>query len=263
MLWYNKKLIEELSKEQIEAAYLYKKEENLTMDVKAYISENYKGKEKDEMLADSVFISSVVDRLSDISFLWDDISYCIEDIGISNLNPKTRLFVDMDGTLTRLYDEKNYLDRFNDKGFYLNIKPYFAAVEGINKLILEHPEIEVYILSATNGKYCEFEKNRWLNKYLPSIKIENRIFMPHTENKIEYIPNGITPYDFILDDYNLILERVENECGVGIKAINNINNKGKIGKKWEGYGVKIFENKDVCENIIAIIEEVKRSNENE
>ena len=119
-------------------------------------------------------------------------------------NNKTRLFVDMDGTLA-VFRPVNKLETLYEKGYFLNLPPHRNVVAGIQSLLqdAEFENIEVFILSAvlSDSKYALEEKNAWLDKHLPEIDMEHRIFPPCGENKRDYIPGGIKDDDFLLDDY--------------------------------------------------------------
>ena len=94
------------------------------------------------------------------------------------MTDKIRIFVDMDGTLARFHDENLYLERMFEKGFFAGLKPFDNAVEAIKHIIDNHPNVDVYVLSATiTTPYCLAEKNAWLDKYLPNVDNEHRILM--------------------------------------------------------------------------------------
>lgn len=156
---------------------------------------------------------------------------------------RSRLFVDMDGTLARFHDEANYLERMFEKDFFRNLQPFENMVEGVRQFIQQHPNIEVFILSArVNGEppYCEAEKNAWLDMYLPEIDTDHRIFTEMGRSKAEYIPGGVRETDFLLDDYNKGLNLWLYDGGSAIKCHNNINQKGlgayggSAGRLWTG-----------------------------
>ena len=140
-----------------------------------------------------------------------------------------KLYVDMDGTLCRFHDE-NYLERMSDKDFFFNLKPFAEAVAGIRKVIY-NADAEVYILSSVISSVCAEEKKKWLRKYLPELKTNHVLFVPVGENKSRHL--DINCKAFLLDDYNKNLE--EAKSLIPIKAVNNINDLGKVGRIWEGY----------------------------
>lgn len=81
------------------------------------------------------------------------------------MTDKIRIFVDMDGTLARFHDENLYLERMFEKGFFRDLKPFSNAVDAIKRIIDNHPNVDVYVLSATiTTPYCLAEKNAWLDK---------------------------------------------------------------------------------------------------
>lgn len=166
---------------------------------------------------------------------------------MSTMTTKSRLFIDLDGTVARFYDASpNYLEQMYEKGYFRNLQPYEEMTEGIKLFMEQHKDVEVFALSAkVNGEppYCEAEKQEWLDEYLPEIDREHRLFTEIGHNKAEYIPNGISNTDVLYDDYNKNLIDWENSGGVTLKCHNNINMKGLGaygGDKvmWEGQVLK-------------------------
>lgn len=154
-----------------------------------------------------------------------------------------RLFLDMDGTLARFHDvDKTFIEAMWQPGFYTNLKPFENMVKGIKNFIKEYPDVEVCVLSAvldTEPPFVIDEKNAWLDKYLPEIPSERRIFTRAGENKADYI-GEIGPNDYLVDDYNKNLLEFEAAGAHSIKFHNDINHQGKgayggeIGPLWEG-----------------------------
>lgn len=170
---------------------------------------------------------------------------------------KKRIFIDMDGTLARFHDEVQYLERMFEKGFFENLKPFENIVLAVSYFKKEHPDVELFILSAcVDGEppYCKEEKNTWIDKLFPNeFDSEHRIFTSVGKAKSEYIPGGITKGDYLIDDYNANLEQWKRDGGVSIKCKNNINNKGLVGPKWNSY---IIDNSLSPYHIIKSIESV-------
>lgn len=156
---------------------------------------------------------------------------------------KKRLFVDIDGTLARFHDaDKTYIEAMWTPGFYTSLKPFENAVEGLKQFIKEHPEVEVYVLSAyldTDPPFIVGEKNEWLDKYLPEIPADHRIFTRAGDNKADYI-GDIGPGDYLLDDYNKNLHEFEDAGAHAIKFHNDVNMRGlgtfggDAGPIWSG-----------------------------
>lgn len=136
---------------------------------------------------------------------------------------KKRLLVDMDGTLA-VFQPVDTLEKLYEEGYFLNLAPQQNVVDAVKEIVLKHPEIEVFIMSAvlTDSKFALQEKNEWLDKYLPEIDSKHRIFPPCGEDKKEYVPEGIRDTDYLLDDYtkNLVLWQPPAK---GIKLLNGIN----------------------------------------
>lgn len=141
---------------------------------------------------------------------------------IANNTPKTRLFVDIDGTLA-VFKPVDTLETLYEKGYFLNLEPHENVVAAVNELT-KNDDIEVFIMSSvlSDSKYALDEKNEWINKYLPQIDMEHRIFPPCGSNKVDYIPEGVRTTDCLLDDYthNLTLWQPPAK---GIKLLNGIN----------------------------------------
>ena len=179
---------------------------------------------------------------------------------MSTMTTKSRLFIDLDGTVARFYDASpNYLEQ---KGYFRNLQPYEEMTEGIKLFMEQHKDVEVFALSAkVNGEppYCEAEKQEWLDEYLPEIDREHRLFTEIGHNKAEYIPNGISNTDVLYDDYNKNLIDWENSGGVALKCHNNINMKGLGaygGDKvmWEGQVLKNdIEPQDIANSLYETV----------
>lgn len=136
---------------------------------------------------------------------------------------KQRLFVDMDGTLA-VFKPVDEMETLYEEGYFKRLAPQRNVVEAVRKIIMEHPEIEVNILSAylTDSEYALKEKNEWLDRYLPEIDQDHRIFVACGADKKEGIRDGIRKTDFLLDDYTKNLNEWQPPAR-GIKLLNGIN----------------------------------------
>lgn len=135
---------------------------------------------------------------------------------------KMRLFVDLDGTLAE-FKPVDTLETLYEEGYFRNLKPQKSVVDAIN-FILRDSNIEVYILSSvlTDSRYALQEKNMWIDKFLPDIPKERRIFPPCGADKKLFIEGGVSTSDFLLDDYSVNLNSWEPPAR-GIKLMNGIN----------------------------------------
>lgn len=139
-----------------------------------------------------------------------------------NQTEKQRLFVDMDGTLA-VFTPCDTMETLLEKGYFENLAPMQSVVDAV-KILHQHPDIEVYTLSAylSDSQYAVDEKMAWLDKHLPQVPNERRIFLPCGVDKTTAVPGGIRPDDFLMDDYTKNLNEWEPPAR-GIKLLNGIN----------------------------------------
>jgi 5'(3')-deoxyribonucleotidase len=157
----------------------------------------------------------------------------------------------MDGTLAE-FRVVDTLEILYEKDYFLNLKPQQTVIDAVKNIVKNHPEVEVYVLSAvlSDSKYALEEKNAWLDKYLSEIPVYNRIFTPCGADKKEYIAGGIRASDFLLDDYSVNLNLWEPPAK-GIKIMNGIN--GTKGT-WSSEKLSIEKNgNELAGNIIDIM----------
>ena len=172
------------------------------------------------------------------------------------LMDKQRLFVDMDGTLA-VFKRVDELETLYEKGYFLNLEPHINVVKAIKEIIGNHPDIEVNVLSAylTDSKYALDEKNAWLDRYLPELPKENRVFVPCGANKRDSIEGGVRPDDFLLDDYTKNLNDWQPPAR-GIKLINAINH---TRGSWSFDRIRFDRNpKDLALGIVGIMKGKER-----
>ena len=164
---------------------------------------------------------------------------------------KQRLFVDMDGT-TAVFTPVDEVETLYEPGFFENAAQMENVVDAVKIIIAENPDKEVKILSSylTDSEYALDEKNRWLDKYLPEISAEDRIFVPCGEDKKSYIPGGVRESDYLLDDYTINLNNFEPPAK-GIKLLNGINHtKGT----WQSDRLRFDKTPDeLAADIVAIM----------
>lgn len=147
-----------------------------------------------------------------------------------HITDRQRLFVDMDGTLAE-FKTVDTLETLYEKDYFINLKPNENVLGAIKQLIADN-DIDVYILSAylTDSRYVLEEKNAWLDKYLPELPQEKRLFVPCGTDKSVAVPGLIRPDDYLLDDYTKNLSEWEPPAR-GIKLINGINHTNGT---WQG-----------------------------
>ena len=101
---------------------------------------------------------------------------------------KINVYLDMDGTIADLYNEKNWLEdlRTGKTKPFKNAKPLITEKILLETFPKEKYEIKILSMTPKNAtrEYCERVekvKNEWLDKYFPSLT--KRIYLPYGNNK--------------------------------------------------------------------------------
>ena len=137
--------------------------------------------------------------------------------------PKQRLFVDMDGTLTKFIDQSKNPDALLQPGYFEALPPQQNVVDAV-KLAVAQQKYEVYILSAAlDTPTAILEKDAWLDRYLPEVDGPHRLFVANGSVKSLCVPGGVRENDILLDDYSHNLHEWVEAGGLGIKVMNGIN----------------------------------------
>ena len=103
-------------------------------------------------------------------------------------NKRIKIYVDMDGVIAD-YDVGKALE-------YDKKRPLLTNIEALRE-VSKNKNVEMFILSITRMTIGRDEKNRWLDKYVEFIKVENRYiisreehnFMPSKTLKKRFIKN--------------------------------------------------------------------------
>lgn len=166
-----------------------------------------------------------------------------------HITDKQRLFVDMDGTLAE-FKTVDTLETLYEKDYFLHLKPNENVLGAIKQLIADN-DFDVYILSAylTDSRYALEEKNAWLDKYLPELPREKRLFVPCGTDKSVAVPGLIRPDDYLLDDYTKNLSEWEPPAR-GIKLINGINHTNGT---WQGDKIQFTHSPEEISNMISSV----------
>jgi len=149
---------------------------------------------------------------------------------------RIKLYVNMDGVLATLDQRIETLERIYEQGYFLNLKASENVVDCISLLAKDKTNFNVYILSSVleNSKYAFDEKNKWINKYLPFIDDEHRIFIKYGVNKTDYI-SDFKNNCVLLDDYAPSLVSWRDQGGISIQLINSDN---FLNKNWDGMQIE-------------------------
>ena len=103
-------------------------------------------------------------------------------------NKRIKIYVDMDGVIAD-YDVGKASE-------YDKKRPLLTNIEALRE-VSKNKNVEMFILSITRMTIGREEKNRWLDKYVEFIKVENRFiisreehnFMPSKALKKKFIKN--------------------------------------------------------------------------
>ncbi len=110
---------------------------------------------------------------------------------------------------------KDIYDALEKPAFFRTLKPIKPMIEAIKMYVKHHPDVEVFVFSTSkpdDPPSVYAQKNDWLNRYLPEISQEKRIF--------------ITPG---MDKSKFIEEHPEYACTLidsNIKSLSNFANAG-------------------------------------
>ena len=143
-----------------------------------------------------------------------------------------RVFIDMDGVLCE-YRTEATIEDYESEGYFSSLAPRPAMIDAVKNLV-SSGNAEVFVLSSVVPKTKEravSEKNEWLDRYLPDIDREHRIFPVCGSSKAEAA--GVSGRsDILLDDYSENLRGWSAAGGSAFKIINEIN--GKHGSFTDG-----------------------------
>ena len=144
------------------------------------------------------------------------------------------IYCDMDGVIADFNREKNGVERFaTEKGFFENLKPIKKNIKVIKALIEKGAKVK--ILSATPNERADLDKHKWLDKHLPQIELEDRVFVRNTDNKAEVIKRSTgqrsLAHTILIDDYKVNINSWRENGGRTIKInpdkVESQNVKGK------------------------------------
>lgn len=140
-----------------------------------------------------------------------------------------RIFLDMDGTIAEWQQGKT-LHELCKPGYFAVLPP----MEHMCSLarMMQGFGYPVFILSAVLSKQAEYDKNIWLDRYLP-VPHEYRFFVPYGTSKLSVLKRLSEPGDIMLDDFSANLHEIaESDLDmIPVKVMNGIN--GTKGS-WQG-----------------------------
>jgi len=156
-----------------------------------------------------------------------------------------RLFVDMDGTLCE-WREATDMSELYEKGYFETLKPNPGIIDIIRSAC--EKGIEVYILSCflEDSEYALAEKKSWVDRYVPFIREDRRLFVPCGQDKADHIRTltgnaALSESDVLLDDYSTNCISWEGQGGRAIKFLNGVNGKNGTfkGKRVSAHAIDL------------------------
>lgn len=125
------------------------------------------------------------------------------------------IFLDMDLTVAKFpvkHGEMGTQKFRTEKGFFQKLEPY-KNIDIVEQAIRESAN-NIFILSNSPTEQADHDKNLWLDKFLPSIKQENRIFnrggltaqFEKSYIAEQFLGRKLTQNDVLIDDslHNLL-----------------------------------------------------------
>ena len=129
------------------------------------------------------------------------------------------VYFDMDGTISDLYGVSNIFMDSLDASVYYEAKPINKYIDMLKEFHnMGYKVIILSCLGMISEKQFDIDtinnKNRWLDEYVGDKYIDERIYLPYTKHKEQYI----TEYGILVDDDDKVLMNWNYDR---IKAINN------------------------------------------
>ncbi len=149
-----------------------------------------------------------------------------------------RLFIDLDGTLSRFYEQAKCIERMREPHFFEHLAPYENAIQAIKNMKKDRiDDFDIFILSAISNNSEAKEKTGWVHRYLD--KTVPVLFCRAGESKTDYVrrmdgSETLSTDDYLLDDYSRNLLDWQAKGGTPIKFRNELNGRGWNGIHFRG-----------------------------
>lgn len=141
------------------------------------------------------------------------------------------LYFDLDGTLAYFNNNIECFEVLLEENYFYNLTPIDNVVKCMKSLISLEDDINIYILSSCINDDTRLQKDRWIDKYIPQIPKENRIFTKLEDNKKDFVVNK-NNLNILIDDYNKNLNSFhDNDKFIAVKLVNDIND---LNGSWQG-----------------------------
>ena len=149
-----------------------------------------------------------------------------------------KVFFDIDGTLN-VWENGAPLSKVKSPGYFEAREPHKNMVDAAR--MLHNMGADIYIVSAVFGDLpgAVNEKNRWINKYLPFVPTDHRLFPVCGKGKTDTIEEvGYASGDVFVDDYNVNLREVRIGTKNKIKCVKCVvEGTNDVRRTWDGHRV--------------------------
>ena len=163
---------------------------------------------------------------------------------------RKRVFIDMDGVLCE-YRTGVDVSEMEQAGYFAGLAPRRKMIDAVNYLI-ESGMADVFVLSSVlpgSRSQATMEKNAWLDRFLPAVDWQHRIFPVCGTDKAAAV-GASAGTDILCDDYSHNLRQWSSAGGTAIKILNEVN--GKNGTFTAGPRLRIDRREDLAAVVMAV-----------
>ncbi|MEH2933914.1 hypothetical protein [Acutalibacter sp. JLR.KK004] len=147
------------------------------------------------------------------------------------------IYINSVGVLAKPNLELESLEELFQPGYFANLAPEWSMIEAA-RLLAGQEGCQVYILApAFPGPYAMEEQQAWLDRYLPEIPQENRLFVPLGQSKAQALGRPLTQEDVLVDGFSRNLPDWEKAGGVGIQSLKGVQIPARRDKHRQLEGV--------------------------
>lgn len=164
------------------------------------------------------------------------------------------IFFDQDGTLNKW----RWIDisEVKKEGYFKSVLPHENVIDASHILKIWGIPVGTFGAAWLDDGHSVDDKNWWMDRYVPHIDLNKRIYVPCGSEKVEYfyekVGREIKKADILIDDNSDVLRSWEINGGTGIKVRTAEN--GRFGT-WRGFS---FRETDDAGSIASYISYVRR-----
>lgn len=173
-----------------------------------------------------------------------------DDDDVEDTKENRRIFFDMDGTLN-VFESAKHLDEVSKPGYMKERTPIENMVEAARLLSEQY---DVWTASAVLPyDYSVPDKDYWLDKEMPFIPKDHRVYIPYGTDKGKALKPYIREGDIFIDDYSANLKAVSSYYKGRVSCIKCCNGINDTNHSWMGHRISIFSAPEVIADEIASV----------